>query len=156
MTTPFEPPQAPAAEAAPTRLFPTLSAAQIARIAAHGRRRVISRGELLVDVGDAAVPLFVVVSGEVQVLRVQDERETLVVNYHAGHFSGEASTIAGRGLAARSALRAGISSPSRPPGVSSTSTRCGANAVATRSQIAARRPPIPPIANVSRRARSSS
>jgi thioredoxin reductase (NADPH) len=96
MTTPFEPSPAPVAEASPARLFPRLSSAQIARIAAHGRRRPTSRGELLVDVGDAAVPLFVVVSGEVQVLRVQDEREALVVNYHAGHFSGEASTIAGR------------------------------------------------------------
>ena len=51
------------------RLFPTLTDAQIARIAAHGRRRPIARGEVLVEVGDKAVPFFVVVSGELQVLR---------------------------------------------------------------------------------------
>ena len=65
-------PQRPLASTAPShaeRLFPTLTSAQMARIAARGRRRPIARGEVLVEVGDHDVPFFVVVSGEVQALR---------------------------------------------------------------------------------------
>ena len=62
-------PLQPTAPSRAERLFPTLTAAQIARIAAHGRRRPIARGEVLVEVGDKVVPFFVVVSGEIQVLR---------------------------------------------------------------------------------------
>ena len=50
-------------------VFPTLTAAQIARIAAHGRVRPIQRGEVLVEVGDHVVPFFVVKSGEIQIVR---------------------------------------------------------------------------------------
>jgi hypothetical protein len=50
----------------PERVFPTLTAAQIARIAAHGRRRAIASGEVLVEVGQRPVPFFVVLSGEMQ------------------------------------------------------------------------------------------
>src|SRR6266487_2110609 len=45
-------PQPPLRLSAPSpeeRLFPTLTAAQITRIAAHGRRRAIARGEVLTD-----------------------------------------------------------------------------------------------------------
>ena len=50
------------------KLFPTLSAAQIARIAAHGRRRAVESGDVLYDVGDRSAACFVVVSGAIQVL----------------------------------------------------------------------------------------
>ncbi len=33
-------------------MFPTLTEAQIERIAAHGRRRAIKRGDVIVEVGD--------------------------------------------------------------------------------------------------------
>jgi thioredoxin reductase (NADPH) len=78
------------------RLFPTLNAAQMARIAAHGRRRSISRGDVLVEVGDKAVPFFVVVSGEVQVLRPSGTTATLVVVHRPGEFLGEANMLTGR------------------------------------------------------------
>ena len=50
------------------RAFPALTEKQVARIAAHGRRRSTTRGEVLVEVGDRAVPFFVVVSGEIEVV----------------------------------------------------------------------------------------
>ena len=50
----------------PERVFPTLTSGQVARMAAHGRRRTTTRGEVLVEVGDAAVPVFVVVTGQLQ------------------------------------------------------------------------------------------
>ena len=80
----------------PERVFPTLTAGQVARMAAHGRRRTTTRGEVLVEMGDAAVPVFVVVTGQLQALRPTDRTETLIVNYHPGQFSGEANMISGR------------------------------------------------------------
>src|SRR3954451_1323617 len=80
----------------PERVFPTLTPEQLSRIAAHGRRRSTTAGEVLVEVGDKAVPIFVVGSGEVQALRPTDRGETLIVSHHAGQFSGEANMISGR------------------------------------------------------------
>ena len=40
-------------------MFPTLSAAQIARIASHGVIRPITRGEVLIEGGQTDVPFFV-------------------------------------------------------------------------------------------------
>src|SRR5205814_1755986 len=80
----------------PERVFPTLTVEQISRIAAHGRRRSTTGGEVLVNVGDRAVPVFVVVSGELQALRPTERGEMLIVSHHAGQFSGEANMLTGR------------------------------------------------------------
>ncbi|HLG56563.1 MAG TPA: hypothetical protein VI485_14590 [Vicinamibacterales bacterium] len=40
--------------------FPTLTAAQIARVARHGRVRSITSGDILFDVGQTVVPFFVI------------------------------------------------------------------------------------------------
>src|SRR5262245_42519450 len=73
----------------------------MARMAAHGRRRATTRGEVLIDVGDRIVPCFVVVAGEIQALQVSDGRETLIVSHGPGSFSGEANLISGRPSMAR-------------------------------------------------------
>src|SRR5687767_3020219 len=99
MATPL--PLQPIAPSREERLFPTLTAAQIARIAAHGRRRSIARGDVLVEVGVKVVPFFVVVSGELQVLRPSDATETLIVTHRPGQFSGEGNMITGRRALAR-------------------------------------------------------
>jgi thioredoxin reductase (NADPH) len=78
------------------RLFPTLTSAQIARVAARGRRRPVTRDEILVQVGDKDVPFFLVTSGEVQALRPSGDAETLIVAHGPGQFSGEAVMITGR------------------------------------------------------------
>ena len=88
-------------------LFPTLTAAQIARIAAHGRRRDVDGGDVLVNVGDQPVPFFVIISGEVRVLRPSGDTETLLVVYRPGQFSGEGTMISGR----RSLVRMRVSEP---------------------------------------------
>jgi thioredoxin reductase (NADPH) len=80
----------------PDRIFPTLTPPQLARIASHGRRRSTAPGEVLVEVGDRPAPFFVVLSGEVQVVRPGATAETLIVSHRAGQFSGEASMISGR------------------------------------------------------------
>jgi len=88
-------------------LFPTLTPAQITRIAAHGRRRAVARGEVLVEVGAKVVPFFVVVSGEIQVLRASGGTDTVIVAHRPGQFSGEATMLTGR----RSLARVRVSEP---------------------------------------------
>lgn len=83
------------------RLFPTLTSAQITRIAARGRRRPVARGEVLVEVGDNNVPFFVVVGGEIEALRPTGATEILIVAHGPGQFSGEANMITGRRAMAR-------------------------------------------------------
>jgi thioredoxin reductase (NADPH) len=41
------------------RMFPTLTSAQLERVAAHGRVRSIHTGELLVEPGQQIVPFYV-------------------------------------------------------------------------------------------------
>src|SRR2546422_5666334 len=53
------PPSRPRAE----RLYPTLTPAQLARVAAHGRRRHVAQGEVLQSAGEPATRCFVVVAG---------------------------------------------------------------------------------------------
>src|SRR5262245_54513714 len=80
----------------PERIFPTLTAEHISRLSAHGHRRTTADGEVLVEVGDKNVPVFVIVSGEVQALRPTEWGETLIVSQGAGKFSGEANLLTGR------------------------------------------------------------
>jgi thioredoxin reductase (NADPH) len=91
-----DPQQSLPAAAPVERLFPTLTGAQLSRIAAHGRRRLTTRGDVLVEVGNKAVPFFVVISGELQVLRPSNATDVLIVTHRAGQFSGEGNMISGR------------------------------------------------------------
>ena len=58
------------------RVFPTLTPAQIARIAARGRVRPTRRGEVLFEAGAAVVPFFVVTAGEIEIVRRPGEVRT--------------------------------------------------------------------------------
>jgi len=78
------------------QVFPTLTPAQIRRIAAHGRMRAIQPGEVLVEQGESTVPFFVVISGELEVVRPSAAAETLVTVHAPGQFTGEVSTLSGR------------------------------------------------------------
>src|SRR5580700_6102884 len=78
------------------QVFPTLTPAQIRRIATPGRTRVLHPGEVLVEQGDSAVPFFAVVSGELEVVRPSGATETLVTVHGPGQFTGEVSTLSGR------------------------------------------------------------
>jgi thioredoxin reductase (NADPH) len=80
----------------PDRVFPTLTQAQIARIVPHGRHRAIASGDVLVEVGQRPVPFFVVLTGEMQVLRPSLGGETLIVTHRARQFTGEGTMLTGR------------------------------------------------------------
>ena len=77
------------------QIFPKLTPAQIRRIAAHGHMRAMQHGEVLVEQGDSAVPFFVVVSGELEVVRPSGAAETLVTVHGPGQFSGEVNHALG-------------------------------------------------------------
>jgi thioredoxin reductase (NADPH) len=91
----FVTPQAITASRA-DRVFPTLTPSQIERITPHGRRRVVVPGEVLVEVGQRPVPFFVVLSGQVQVLRRSAGTELPIVTQRAGQFTGEDTMLTGR------------------------------------------------------------
>jgi len=78
------------------RMFPTLTPAQIERIAAHGHVRPIRPGEVLVEAGEQVVPFFVVTRGQVEVVRPSGTTETLVAVHGPGQFTGEVNMLSGR------------------------------------------------------------
>ena len=75
---------------------PTLTAAQIARVAAHGRLRKVQRGEVLVEAGEPATRFFVVTAGQVEVVRPSGSTAELVIAYQPGMFTGEVTLLSGR------------------------------------------------------------
>lgn len=78
--------------------FPTLDAAQIARIEPFGTRTQVAAGELLFVEGQRAYDFIVIIDGEVDVLaRNADTGEQLIVASHgSGRFLGELSLITGQ------------------------------------------------------------
>jgi thioredoxin reductase (NADPH) len=86
------------------KIFPKLTSAQIDRIAAHGRMRSVQPGEVLIEQGDTSVPFFVVITGEVEILRPLGTRETLITVHAPGEFTGEVNMLSGR----RSLVRARV------------------------------------------------
>ena len=88
-------------------MFPTLTAAQIMRIAKAGVTRSIAPGDVLIEAGDHLVPFFVVTSGEIEIIQPGREGDALVAVHGPGKFTGEANLILGR----RSLMRAVASEP---------------------------------------------
>jgi thioredoxin reductase (NADPH) len=87
------------------QMFPQLTAAQIARLEGHGTHRRMSRGEILAEPGDRNLPMFVVLSGSIEVVQAGMNGEVLVVVHEAGSFTGEMSTLQGIGSLVRSRVR---------------------------------------------------
>jgi thioredoxin reductase (NADPH) len=77
-------------------MFPTLSSAQIARIAAHGVIRPITRGEVLIEGGQTDVPFFVLKAGEIEVIRPSRLGDLVVAVLRPAQFTGDVSMILGR------------------------------------------------------------
>jgi thioredoxin reductase (NADPH) len=82
-------------------VYPTLTPAQIARIAARGRRRPIEAGEILLEPGQPSSRLFVVIAGTIEVIRATDGIEQLVVTFGPGMFTGEGAMLTGRPVIVR-------------------------------------------------------
>jgi len=77
------------------RLFPTLTSAQIARIAAHGDTRQVQRGEVLVEAGENP-SFFVVTAGNIEIVQPARGTEEVVAVCGPGQFTGEVNMLSGR------------------------------------------------------------
>ena len=78
------------------KIFPKLTPAQLSRIATRGHIRSMQGGEVLYEQGHRATPFFVVISGELEVVRPSVPVETLITVYEPGQFTGEVGTLSGR------------------------------------------------------------
>src|SRR6476469_5280134 len=78
------------------KIFPKLTPAQVSRIAALGHIRSVQSGEVLIEQGDTSVPFFVVITGEIEIVRPFGAHETLVTVHGSGEFTGEANMLSGR------------------------------------------------------------
>jgi thioredoxin reductase (NADPH) len=89
------------------QIFPKLTNAQISRIEKRGHLRTIKPGEVLVEQGENNVPFFVVVSGQIEILRPTGAIETLITVHGSGEFTGEVNMLSGR----RALFRARVTKP---------------------------------------------
>src|SRR5438477_9275972 len=77
-------------------VFPTLTAPQIARVAAHGSRRPVRAGEILASAGEQVESFFVVIEGSVELARLSADREEILGVLGPGQFTGETTMLSGR------------------------------------------------------------
>jgi thioredoxin reductase (NADPH) len=89
--------------------WPVLSAAELADMATFGAERMTQAGELLFRAGEATYDLFVVLAGEVQVVRPDGADEVIVAEFGPGGFVGELTLLTGQ----RRFLTGRVSQPGR-------------------------------------------
>src|SRR5688572_12536151 len=78
------------------QVFPVLTPAQLARLATHGKRRTVQRGEVLVEAGAQLYSLFAVLAGALEVVRNSCTGEEIATTPRQGQFTGELSLVTGR------------------------------------------------------------
>ena len=86
-------------------LFPTLTPAQVARIAAHGQVRHLEAGEVVIERGGPNTRFFVVRTGSLEVIGDRGNGDEIVTVHRAGQFTGDVGTLSGRRAVVR--VRAG-------------------------------------------------
>ncbi|MHB8235022.1 MAG: FAD-dependent oxidoreductase [Solirubrobacteraceae bacterium] len=100
MSTPADP-EAPA--------FPVLSGAELTEIASFGEELEVAAGQLLFAAGEASYDLFVVLEGEVEVVRLEGAEPVVIVAYGPGGFVGELNLLTGQ----RRSLSCRVTQPGR-------------------------------------------
>ncbi|HEX3397892.1 MAG TPA: FAD-dependent oxidoreductase [Steroidobacteraceae bacterium] len=86
------------------QMFPHLTPVQIARLSTNGRKIAIHTGEVLSEPGDR-LPMYVVLSGSIEILQPTLSGETLIVVHTLGSFSGDVGTLRGIGSVVRMRVR---------------------------------------------------
>ncbi len=75
--------------------FPKLTPAQLEKIRPYGKVRQVKAGEVLFEPGDSGIPVFVILSGTLNIFQPSPEFQ-LLVTHRAGGFSGEYTMISGQ------------------------------------------------------------
>jgi thioredoxin reductase (NADPH) len=75
---------------------PILSASELSEIAQFGTEQQVAAGELLFQAGEATDDLFVVLEGEVEILRPDDKDEIPILVFGPGSFVGELTLLTGQ------------------------------------------------------------
>jgi thioredoxin reductase (NADPH) len=78
------------------RAFPLLSPSQLAEMAPFGCEKPIAAGDVLFEAGDASFELFVVLDGEVEVVRSSEEDDDIVAVFGPASFVGELTLLTGQ------------------------------------------------------------
>jgi thioredoxin reductase (NADPH) len=87
-------------------MAPTLTTAQMTRIATHGRVRQVQKGDVLAEAGERLTGFFIIISGRLDIIRLAGETEELIAEYGPNMFTGEVNLLSGRnGLAS---IRVGV------------------------------------------------
>src|SRR5258708_3249534 len=82
--------------AKPDDMFPALTPEQQARVGSHGRVRQVAEDETVVEANAESHKFFVVVTGQLNLLRVSEDREEVVAVCRPGMFTGELNVLSGR------------------------------------------------------------
>lgn len=86
------------------QMFPRLTHEQITRLSAHGRKLTTQQGQILAEPGDR-MPMYIVLSGSVEVIQPTLVGETLIVLHSQGSFSGDVGTLRGISSVVRMRVR---------------------------------------------------
>ena len=80
----------------PSEMFPVLTSTQQARLLTHGERRMVEASEIVVELNEQVTKVFVVVSGQLQILQVANNEDHVVAICNPGMFTGELNVLSGR------------------------------------------------------------
>jgi thioredoxin reductase (NADPH) len=86
------------------QMFPRLTPVKIARLSAHGRKMAIAKDQVLAEPGDR-LPMYVLLSGSIEILQPTLAGETLIVVHTQGSFTGDVGTLRGLGGVVRVRVR---------------------------------------------------
>ncbi len=92
-----------------SQMFPTLTDAQVARIAPFGKEVSFDPGHILYEEGDYNVPFYVVLEGSIEVVHLRSGVEEPVAIEQVHEFTGEADVLSDR----RALVRGKITEPTR-------------------------------------------
>jgi thioredoxin reductase (NADPH) len=82
------------------QIFPCMTEAQFDVLARYGERRSFAAGTVLFEQGQRHIPMFVIISGGVEVSRGSALGSHVIGTHGPGSFTGEAGTLAGRAAVA--------------------------------------------------------
>src|ERR1700735_4581502 len=91
------------------QMFPALTPAQVARVAAFGAETTFSAGAIVFEQGDAHAPFYVVLEGQLEVVHPRGKLEDPITVHGPGEFTGEATLLTDR----RSLVRGRATTPLR-------------------------------------------